>query len=196
MAKPDKEEQPEIEGEWTPATNPALDKDVAVLKWSVYKDGKHIAEKFDDNAKKLFLAAYVKYLTKTRAARAAGVTLVTVNVHMKKDKNFAAACEAARQMIADRVDETAHHVALEGVLEPIFSKDGVLLGHKRVFNGNILAMLMRRFQPEYRDKAELDVNHGGGVLLIPMGGPVPTTPEDNQRNGELLAIAHSKEPGT
>jgi hypothetical protein len=58
-------------------------------------------------------------------------------------------------------------------------------------------MMMRRTNPEYRDKSELDLNHNvGGVLVVPARGSDPNNGIDQKQALQQFAIAHHKEPGT
>jgi hypothetical protein len=125
--------------------------------------------KLDDEQKSIFLEIFSKTNRKTFAAAMAGVTWQCVKNHIDRDPEFAECFEEARNQYADMVERVAREVGQEGIYEPILGgrfKDEVV-AHKRVVATNILAMQMKRSNPEYREKAELDLNHKGGVLVVP-----------------------------
>lgn len=151
--------------------------------------------KFGSEEKMRFLEHYGKYGRKADAARAAGVCTETVNQHIKNDPAFALAVIECKALRADRIEAQAWHVAVEGVDEPIVGgefKDEVV-AHKKVYATNILAMLMKQSNPEYREKSELDLNAtGGGVLVV----PAMLTPDQAEEALKQFADQHQKEPGS
>jgi len=123
---------------------------------------------FDDAAKQVYLDFLAKTGRRYDSAAAAGVTPKTVMRHVDSDPEFAEAREDAIAAWRDRVLKQAEKVAITGTLEPIAS-GGKLVGNKRVFATNILAMEMRRVEPSYKERHEHDVNVNGGVLVAPAG---------------------------
>lgn len=132
--------------------------------------------KFTDGLKEVFLRKLAQTGRKYQAAAAAGVTLRCAQYHEKNDPEFAAGIEEALAEYRDWVVEQGCKLAFEGVEEPIIGgkfKDRVV-ATKRVFATNLAAMEMRRVEPGYRDRAEVDLNVKGGVLIAPAG----KSPED------------------
>ena len=133
---------------------------------------KDIAEdriQFTDDKKEGFCKAYANCGRMYQAAKKVGVTYECVRSHLKIDLEFQTLFEEARQAYADKVHQTVELVAIEGVDKPIVggrNKDRIIT-YEKVFATNILAMEMKRTNPEYREKSEVDVNVQGGVLLIP-----------------------------
>lgn len=151
--------------------------------------------KLDDAAKERFLKNYGEHFQRGKAADAAGVCLQTVANHEKNDPEFAAAIEACRQAYADRVEAQMAKVAIEGIDEPIIGgKDrDKIVGHKKVIATNILAMMAKRANPEYKEKSELDLNHnGGGVLVVPSR---TSSEAEVAKAFEEFAKDHPTEPG-
>lgn len=152
-------------------------------------------EKFSGDAKAKFLDHFSKFGLKGDAAKAAGVCTQTVNNHIKSDAVFAAAVVECKQWRADRIETQAWHVAIEGVKKPIIGgpdKDQVV-AHEIVYATNILAMMMKQSNPEYKEKSEIDLNHaGGGVMLMPAG----LTPEQFKQQMDDHNKLHDKEPGS
>ena len=126
--------------------------------------------KFDDTQKQKFLKKFAETGRLFEAARAADVTPNTIRNHLGYDPDFAESYENAKlRYREDVVHKTVHKVAIEGVLEPIIGgrfKDEVV-AHKRVYATNILAMEMKRVDPSYRDRTEIDVTVKRGVLVMP-----------------------------
>ncbi|HNQ98351.1 MAG TPA: hypothetical protein PKN52_00045 [Trueperaceae bacterium] len=126
--------------------------------------------KFDDRAKNIFLEKYAECGLMYVSARAAGVTPPTVTSHVENDPDFAAAFQDAKDAYRDRVMAHAYKLSIEGVEEPIIGgkdKDEVV-AYKKVYATNILAMEMRRVNPDYKDRADVNLSGNvGGVLVVP-----------------------------
>lgn len=125
--------------------------------------------KFDDDAKRRFIEHFAKHNRKTHACKAAGVCLQTVDIHYEKDPEFAAAYDAAIVEYRDRIMEHAEDLMINGVKTPIIGgKDrDEVVGHKIEYPVNLLAMEMRRVEPGFKDRSEVDLKGGGGVLVVP-----------------------------
>lgn len=124
--------------------------------------------KFDDEAKGRYLQALVCHGKRSLAAEAAGVSQQTVKNHIKIDPEFAELFNAALQERADRITQRIEEEALEGFDEPIFSqKTGELLGYRKVLETPIRLAILKRYDPEYKDRSETTVNGAIGVLVAP-----------------------------
>lgn len=152
--------------------------------------------KFNDDAKEIFLTHFRKTFKLGESARVAGVCVQTVVDHRKKDENFAAAMEEARYIYADMVEDAMHKVAIEGTEKITYDKQGNVVSVERIFATNIMAMMAKRANPEYKESTGLDLTLGGGasgVLVVPArrksaAEEIAATDEYNLR--------HQKEPGT
>lgn len=135
-------------------------------------------------------------------AEAVGVSMSTVNDHLKRDPNFAEAYEDALQAF---IDENMFAKALErardGVERPIIGgKDrDQVVATERVYSDSLMLAMLRAHRPEFKDKG--DGPGGGGSFGTPGGGGVmvitsaPATVGDwQQQFGELAAGTHGK-PG-
>jgi predicted transcriptional regulator len=125
-----------------------------------------MAIKFDSRAKELFLADYTKYGLKNRAAKLAGVHPDTVDEHAKGDPEFGDRVKQAYQDYRESLEKAAFERAVEGVETEVFSA-GVMVGTKRVFSDRLHELMLKRHIPEFREKSTVDVNHQGGVLVVP-----------------------------
>lgn len=124
--------------------------------------------KFDDEMKGRFLEQILVHGKRALAAQAAGVSMQTVRNHMKIDPEFAELFDQALQERADRVTRQIEEEALEGFEEPIFhAKTGELLGTKRVYETPIRLAILKRYDPEYKDRSESTVVGAIGVLVAP-----------------------------
>lgn len=125
--------------------------------------------KFDDIQKKVYLEELAKNGLKGRAARAAGVTMGCVIQHRKKDLKFAEMENEAWQARADAVRSQIEAEALEGFERKHYDKDGNLSREERVYESNIRLAMLKRYDPEYRDKIDVAMGSGGGgVIILPM----------------------------
>ena len=125
--------------------------------------------KLTDEQKDVFLTEYAQTARIAASAFAAGVCVQAIHNHAKNDPEFMEAWVNAKQVYADTIRRHAHYVAVEGTDEPLIGgqfKDQIV-AYKRTYATNILAMEMRRTDPEYKDRAEVDVNMKGGVLVTP-----------------------------
>lgn len=149
--------------------------------------------KFDDAAKLRYLEHLAKTGRKGHAAAAAGVCPNCVNEHRKKDPTFNEAVEIAMQMYADDVHALAVKL-MNGVDEPIIGgkdKDEIV-GYKRVYATNLVSMELKRTNPEYKERSEVDLKGtGAGALVVPAG----LTPAEWLLQAQAHNARHEKEPG-
>jgi hypothetical protein len=129
--------------------------------------------KFDDVQKQVYLKHLAQFGRKQHACKAAGVCFETVAKHIENDAEFASAREAAMQDYADAVQQLAYRL-MNGTKKPIIGVDkgtSFIIGHELVHATNLLAMEMKKTNPAYKERSEVDLNGGtvGGVLLVPAG---------------------------
>lgn len=132
--------------------------------WKVKKDKNY---KFDDIAKGRFLATLARCDRIAEACRAANIGSSRAYEVRKDDPEFAAAWDDARRTYADTVHRAAQIRAVEGVLQPVFNKDGDLVGYKVEYSDGLLTMELKRTNSEFREKQQLDLNHSGGIVSFP-----------------------------
>lgn len=149
--------------------------------------------KFDDVQKGIYLNVLRKTGRKMASARAAGVSAQCVADHIQNDPFFDEAVQEALADYRDIIHKHAYKVAVIGVKEPIVGgefKDQVV-AEKTVYATNILAMEMKRVEPEYKDKSEVALTSNSPVLVAPAG----MTPEEWIASQKALQ-GTKKEPGT
>lgn len=125
--------------------------------------------KLDDDAKQRFLDSFREYGLFTRASEYAGVRNNTIRHHMELDPDFAAAVQEAKEFYRDKVISHHRDLLFNGCEEPIVGgkdKDEIV-AYKRVYPIRLIELELRRQEPEYREKTEMDMNVNGGVLVAP-----------------------------
>lgn len=126
---------------------------------------------FDDIQKASFLKLFALTGRFNHCAAAVDVTGNTVRRHLKEDKEFKEAYEDARGLYRDKVHEQAQKLAITGVDKPIIGgrfRDEIV-AYETVYSSSILAMEMKRTNPEFKDSHKVDLGLQGGVMLIPSG---------------------------
>jgi len=118
--------------------------------------------------KKSFLLAYSTGLTIGEAADKAGIGRQShydwMNHEHDEREMYHQAFEDAKERRFEILEKEARRRAVEGVENPIFDKDGNLVGHEIKYSDTLLIFLMKGSHPEiYRDNMKIDVN--GTVTL-------------------------------
>jgi len=118
--------------------------------------------------KYLFIEALAMTGNVSAACLAAGWThRNTAYLHRKEDPAFAEVWNDAKQIFCDMLESAASERAM-GWDEPVFNKDGEMVGTKRVYSDKMMELLLKANRPEkFREKFEHEVTHGGGVIVIP-----------------------------
>jgi hypothetical protein len=122
--------------------------------------------KFTPAKRDKFIKLYQEIGVKNKCAAACGVTDETIDQWRKKDEEFSRQYDEAYNLYRDRLEEEALRRAVEGVPEPVYFK-GEVVGHILKYSDNLLTLMLKRHIPAYRDKATIDHNVSGGVLVVP-----------------------------
>lgn len=122
--------------------------------------------KFTEKAKGVFLNEYAKHGRMTEAAAASGVTPQTVRSHMETDEEFAEGVVIADEDYTDKL--IAHHQNLlfNGIEKHKFDKNGNLIETSYDFPIRLIEMELKKRDDGYREKREVKMDHGGGVLFM------------------------------
>lgn len=153
--------------------------------------------KFDDAQKDVYLKELARTGRKGQAAEAAGVSSQTVANHLDNDPDFSEAFDAALERYKALLTDEVRRRGVEGWTEPVFFKgvrvtepildeDGKqvtdeegspLLRYVGVqkFDSKLLELEIKRVDPSYRDKAGIDIDTGGGGVIV---APADMTPEE------------------
>ncbi len=142
--------------------------------------------RFDDRAKEIFLEEFASHGRKKHAADAAGVTLHTVRNHLKDDPDFAKAYDGAGESYRDQfVQHAIGDLATKGVAVMAATKDGDIYEARREYPVPLIILELRRIDPAYREKQEIDITSGGGVLVAPAAmTPAEWVADQERKNAE------------
>lgn len=123
---------------------------------------------FTDELKLQYLKLLAQYGNKSKCAKAMGIAPSTVRLHKRNDEEFAEALELSMEIFRDSIEEAIVDRAIHGWDEPVYSQRlGIKIGTIRRFDNRLLELLAKRHIPAFREKQQLDIQVGGGVLLIP-----------------------------
>jgi hypothetical protein len=123
--------------------------------------------KFDEEAKGRFLREYLKWGRMGDAAAVAGVTINTVKSHMREDEEFGEAVMMAEQHYTDKLISHHQDLVFNGTQKDNYDRNGNLVSSETIYPIRLIELELKKHDPGYRDKAELEVKHGGGVLVAP-----------------------------
>lgn len=132
------------------------------------------------DAKRLYIQNLARTGLKVKSADGTGYDYETFLRHRRKDEKFDRQCDDAMRVFRESLEWAAVERARDGWDEPVFQQ-GTMVGTKRKFDTQLLLTLLKRHMPEYRDRATLDHNVNGGVLLV--GDPQKTLEEWLERHG-------------
>ncbi len=104
----------------------------------------------------------------THAARASGISPLTVKATEKSNPEFAEMVGLAQMEYRDKVAAEVYRRAIEGWDVPIVGgqwKDKVV-AYERKFSDRLLEMEAKRVDSGYREKQSLNIGQAGGVIVI------------------------------
>lgn len=113
-----------------------------------------------------FLAAYMDCGHKAKAALAAGLSYSSILRAEKDDPEFADEVVQAHELFTAKLSDAAYRAAVEGWKVPKYDAKGNLCGHEWKFSERILELMLKRHDPSFRDKHDVDVKHSGGVVVV------------------------------
>lgn len=144
---------------------------------------------FDDPAKEIFLDEFAKHGRRKHAADAAGVSLHTVREHIKNDPEFSKAYDNAVDAYRDQfVEHAIGDLATNGVAVMAATKDGDVYEARRDYPIRLIELELKRIDPAYREKQELDITSGGGVLVVPAAmTPAEWVADQVRKNAERMS---------
>jgi hypothetical protein len=149
--------------------------------------------KFDDDAKKRFLDVFRECNLMMKSAEAAGVSLQTVRDHIENDPEFEQMFLEAKEFYKDKVLAHVQNLAFNGITNDVFAgKDGDKVGTKTEYPIQLVAMEAKKVDPSYKERSEVELNTGGGGVII---APADKTPEQWIKEQEEKN-KHRKKPGT
>lgn len=131
----------------------------------------HGGPKFDKDMMQSFCASYSTHNLVTKAAKDAGVSISTVRTYLKTNPMFLEMVEDAKAIYRDKIVETVYERAVTGIDEAIIGGMGrdQVVAYKRVYSDRLLELEAKRVEHGYRDKGGVEINTGGGVLVVQAG---------------------------
>lgn len=125
--------------------------------------------KFDDRLKSIFLNVYAETNRVMEALKIVEIDHGTLQYHLERDEEFAAGYEDAKRKYRDKIHRHATELMLQGTEVPIIggkNKDQIVAKYKN-YPIPLLQMELKRVDPDYKDRQEIDHKNGGGVVVIP-----------------------------
>ena len=136
----------------------------------------------------------------THAARASGISPLTVKAAEKNDPAFAEMVGLAQMEYRDKIAAEVYRRAVEGWEVPIVGgqwKDQVV-AHERRYSDRLLELEAKRVDSGYREKQALNIGQAGGVIVI-NASPSEKEPWREKYNqvdsGPVVALASSVPEG-
>lgn len=109
------------------------------------------------------------------AAHKAGCTLNTVVTWIKErgeqGKEFKEMWALARILHGQEICDQLQKEAINGHVEPIFDKGGKRVGEKKRYETTLRAMVLKKYDPEFREKTEVTHKTETGVMVVPQVVP-------------------------
>jgi len=126
--------------------------------------------KFDDERRGAYLLALERSGEVTAASAAVGLSRQTIYATMKADPEFKEACEAAKGRLVEKALAVAKMLAIDGVVDKTYDKDGNLTGERVRYSERLLLRLIERHLPEWGAKLNIEkkVEHTGSVDISHM----------------------------
>lgn len=159
---PFKAEAPEISIELTPFKAEVIAPTMPGREWG------HERIAFTEKVLANILNHVVNYGIIAHACISQGVSYRQFGDLCKAFPALQALKDEAKDLYRDKVSRAVHNRAIDGWLEPVFYK-GELIGYIRKFSDRMLELQAKRYIPEYRDKAAVDLSVAGGVLVVNSG---------------------------
>lgn len=123
--------------------------------------------KFDDDQKAIYLAELAKNAIKSAAAKAAGVCIQTVGDHRANDDEFAQRESDAIDAYREKLLNHHQNLLFEGEITKKYDKDGNEIEVKHTYPIRLIELELKRHEPSYRDKQQIELSQTGGVLVAP-----------------------------
>ena len=143
--------------------------------------------KFDDHRKSLFIEHFSKTSRVMESCRVAGICLATYRKHLENDPEFIEMFEEAKMSYRDRCHAHADMLMFEGVDKPQIGgkfKDEIIC-YVKEYSVPLLQMELRRVDPSYKERSEVELNAtGGGVLVVPADKTPQQWIEEQQKLNE------------
>jgi hypothetical protein len=141
---------------------------VDIKKWREHLKSTTRKNGVSESQKEIFLNFYHKTGKKGLSAMAAGLTIKTVDKHFKSDPQFMEAADTLFTVRSELIVEKIESEFINGHKEPVFNKEGDLLGYRTKFETAGRLKILERYDTAYQKNEETINNTSiGGVLVVP-----------------------------
>lgn len=122
------------------------------------KETRSVKKRQDD-----FLAAFVEFVSVTRACKKAKIPRQTVYDWKKNSPEFKKRYDEATNLALQALEDEAVRRAYEGVNKPVF-QGGAKVGTIKEYSDTLMIVLLKARAPEkYRERSNITVDKGKGV---------------------------------
>ena len=122
--------------------------------------------------KRAFLAVFCQYGRIVKSARDAGIHWTSHYHWLKRDKVYASAFDAAKQIAADHFEDEIYRRGFEGYERPV-TYQGEITGHYTDYSDTLAIFALKGLRPEkYRDNAPI-APVGPKEIIIGYSHPPP-----------------------
>lgn len=119
---------------------------------------------FTADRKRLAVDAFRRTAKPTEAAKAAGVSLSTIQRHRIKDPAFEEAWGEAVQFLVEEVEAAVRELALVGQLKTTYGKNGEVVSEEHKRSLGAMTLFLKAWAPlRYRENISLGVSGGTTV---------------------------------
>lgn len=132
----------------------------------------------------LFLKLLAREPNVSKAARGAGLQPSACYARRARDAEFRREWDEAINEAVDVIEAELHRRAVDGVEKPVYFK-GEVVGYVREFSDPLMALYVKRWRPEYRERSTVDMN--AQIEQKPM-----TKDEKAAVFAELMAAAYAQ----
>jgi hypothetical protein len=151
---------------------------------------------FDAERRAAWLLAYERTGEKKAACGAVGIGRQTLYDHLRRDPEFRAQAEAARDRLLETLMGRLKHVAVDGVEKTTYDKDGNVLSVTRTYDVRaLLAWIKRLERDKWGDHVQVDKTVKGSVDHVHRVKPAELPKVARDRMRDLLdALPADDEP--
>jgi hypothetical protein len=123
--------------------------------------------KVDDELKARIVAEIADHGRLGTACRKNAVSMGTIKKYIEKDPEFGQAVMEANEAYKDKL--IAHHqnLVFNGTVRTSYDRNGNIVSEETIYPVRLIELELKKVDPGYRDKREVDVNVKGGVMVAP-----------------------------
>lgn len=144
--------------------------------------------KFTPAVRKRYLEHLAEWGTKNRSAKAAGIDYRTVLNYLATHPEFQLEIDDALEKYRDMLLDEVKKRAVEGYAQnPIFNKDGEIVGEKIVKSDRLLEFAVKRIDPASREQIQ-KIEHKGSMVTAQVPFDVAKLKKLDKHGRECLRV--------